>query len=74
MRQAPNRTEHAAIYPLALCTVMLRGIAAQRACEGGCFPAALERRLARGSVVVNLRGGGRLRKIGSCRTSPRRPR
>eukprot|EP00969_Alexandrium_andersonii_P229945 10156025-Alexandrium_andersonii.AAC.1 len=56
-----NLTAHAAIYPLALCTAVLRGIAAQHAREGRSVPRRAGGRLGRGVAVFDLMAeGGRL--------------
>ena len=48
------RTQAAAFYPPALCTNILRGIAAQRAREGRPMPKVVEKRLEEGRAVFNL--------------------
>eukprot|EP00969_Alexandrium_andersonii_P158064 6985494-Alexandrium_andersonii.AAC.1 len=45
-----NLTASAAVYPPALCTAILRGIAAQHAREGRCLLAPLVRRLEQGKA------------------------
>eukprot|EP00969_Alexandrium_andersonii_P161085 7118945-Alexandrium_andersonii.AAC.1 len=43
-----NLTAAAAVYPPALCTAILRGIAAQHVREGRCLPTPLRAKLDRG--------------------------
>eukprot|EP00969_Alexandrium_andersonii_P036477 1598792-Alexandrium_andersonii.AAC.1 len=52
-----DSTARAAVYPPALRTAILRGIAAQHAREGRCLPAPLARRLERGRAVYDLTEG-----------------
>eukprot|EP00969_Alexandrium_andersonii_P272893 12062769-Alexandrium_andersonii.AAC.1 len=49
-----NRTTEAAVCPPALCTAILRGIAAQRVREGEAMPTHVERRLDAGRAVYSL--------------------
>ena len=70
----------AARYPAALCTSILRGVAAQHAREGSPMPRALRKRLDEGRAVYNLEqegargdaptgppGGGRVVAVHGCR-------
>eukprot|EP00969_Alexandrium_andersonii_P010309 449856-Alexandrium_andersonii.AAC.1 len=53
-----NLTAHAAVYPPALCTAILRGIAAQRAREGRPIPRHAQDRMDRGMAAFDLAAAG----------------
>eukprot|EP00969_Alexandrium_andersonii_P044434 1949924-Alexandrium_andersonii.AAC.1 len=55
-----NRTAEAAVHPPALCTAILRGIAAERAREGRVLPRHVERRLDEGRALYSLEEGRQL--------------
>eukprot|EP00969_Alexandrium_andersonii_P272467 12041868-Alexandrium_andersonii.AAC.1 len=52
-----NLAAHAAVYPPALCTAILRGIAAQHAREGRPIPWHVQDRMNRGMAVFDLATG-----------------
>ena len=56
-------TAAAAVYPPALCTAILRGIAAQHSREGRCLPAPLQRKLNQGRGVFDLQKDSRVGEL-----------